>query len=912
MLPYPRLLQAVEAAPPDTSSTESESTPPDDSPAPDEILGVIQKITFQGVQSKPLDTVADVAILKVGDTLTRSQLENSINDLRKWGIFSQVEVLVAYENGQVELTYELVEGYIIRDVYLSGNYPILKTRVQRTLFLNPGQIYDPAKLPEQIDRLDKLYEENGYFGTTVLAVEDYDEANHTVTLYFKIEKGATFRLRNYDIEGNTALYPKRIRTIIFTYSHYKPKTIKKDLKKIESLYNRKGFVRAKVRLANETYDYDARKVDLKVLIQQGPQIEVFFKGNHHFLNRTLKKNITLYEDGDFDDFELEASKKKLTSFYQRNGFENAQVEFQREKINPNLYRITFTIEEGPQRQVKAIEFEGNENVKSSTLHDLLSTKKNSIGDRGYYLQPLFEQDLTALESYYHDEGYLNMEVKNWDKTYSPLGDKVTLTVHLDEGPRAQTQAILFKDLPKDLEPGVRESLTMKPGTVYSPARMATDIQNIIIHLTNRGYPYTEVSHEVIEIQPHQYQITYTVRPGKKVSLGRILFVGNALTKESVLRRNLRVKEGDPFSALKILESEINLRGLGIFDSVHIETLGLSSHLDRVNLVVRVQEKRTNTIDLEAGYYTDLGFSGQVVFNKLNVGGTGKNFLVSAQGGQEVNRLQLNWIDNRFRGTGLQLIVGLFGGREYRPFFTSTNVGGFTSVSKGLGRNVRAFGRVNLEYVDNNDTDTVFEKLNPTYDPNQRTRFVTTVGVIRDTRDSFGDPRRGLFLNGQVQLTNQFIQIGGNYATLQANMGYWYSPMRRFTIANALRVAQIIAIPGSTIIPADQRLYLGGDDTVRGFKQDSLLPSGGNFSLVYNLEFQMRMVSSFMLVGFLDSGVVTNSIQQVNLTTLRHAAGPGLRYTTPVGPIRLDYGFVLDPQPGDASDQRLHFSFGYFF
>jgi outer membrane protein insertion porin family len=125
------------------------------------------------------------------------------------------------------------------------------------------------------------------------------------------------------------------------------------------------------------------------------------------------------------------------------------------------------------------------------------------------------------------------------------------------------------------------------------------------------------------------------------------------------------------------------------------------------------------------------------------------------------------------------------------------------------------------------------------------------------------------------------------------------------------MAQILPVPGDTVVPVDARLYLGGDDTVRGFSQDSLLPTGGNYALVHNLELQINPFGNFQVVGFLDTGIVVESLSQVNLTNLRHSIGPGVRYKTPVGPIRLEYGFKLDPQPGESAG-RLHFSFGYFF
>ncbi len=880
--------------------------------AEDEILGTIDKITFTGINSVSGNLVADIATLKVGDSFTRKKLENSINDLRKWGIFSKVEVLVEYDGDKVTLNYDLEEGFVIKQIHIKGNYPLLESKVRQTLFLNPGIIYQHDKLAEQVDRLDQLYENEGYYGTTVLAIEDYDKENHQVTLYFRIKKGTTYRLRKTTVEGNTALNEGRIKSIVFTFFHFKPKQLKKDLQKITDIYKRKGFVRARVRVGSEYFDYDAKKIDLDLLIRQGPRIKLAFEGNDHFFTKTLKKNITVYEGGDFDEFELDASKKELTKFYQERGFEAVKVEWERIKLNKDYYLIIFKITEGEQRKVLEIKFNGNAHYSEGKLKDLIVTKENGLFSPGYFYQPLFEQDLHSITTFYHEEGYLKAKIVSWLKTYTPLGDMVSLTIDIEEGPRAQVKEMQLLGLPEDLTEGIQEKLVLQPNAFYSVERLNDDIQTILVDLANKGRPYTTVSHDAVEVAPDVYNVTYTVTEGKPVTIGKIIFVGNIKTKEKVIRQNMRIKEGDAFSTQKLLQSQLNLRRLGIFNVVAVETLGLTSLRDQVNVVVRVQEKKDKVLDFEIGYNTDLGISGKVVFNKLNFRGSGKNLNFKVQAGTQVNRAEANYIDPRVLGTGLQLTLGAYGGREDRPFFLNNSVGVYGSLFKQLNRTVYTWGRLDFSFNDVNTSNTVFNVINPTFVPNDQTRLTTTLGVTRDTRDNFGDPHRGTYLSGTAALTNQFFTLDGNYSTVRANMGHWYSPFSRVTIANALRVANIFKVPSSTLVPADSRLYLGGDNTVRGFQQDALLPSGGTFSLVHNLELIVRAFNKFQVVAFLDSGVVTNGITEVNLTTLRHSAGPGIRYVTPVGPIRVDWGFILDPEPTDSTSNRVHFSFGYFF
>ena len=898
--------EIIESLPTESAPTSSETS--------EEVLGTIQAVNFQGLHDIDAVLVADVNGMERGESFTYRKLENSINTLKRWGVFSKVDVLVEYEDDEVTLNYLLEEGFIIKDITIHGNYPLLEGAARRSLFLNAGQIYDPSKLPDQIDRLDKLYNKEGYFDNSVIALEDYNEAKREVTLKFYIQKGKTYYIRNANIKGNTALYPRRVRTIIFTYSHYKPRKIKRDMEKIRELYRDKGYVRARVRLEGENFDEEMHQVDLDLAMRQGKRIFVKFEGNDHFFDRTLKEQITLYEEGDFDDYELDASRHKLINFYKLRGYEDVAVQYAREKLNDDEYLITFKIAEGHSRRIKKIKFEGNQNIDDDRLHELILSKENAIGEEGYYFQPLLDQDLKLIEELYKSEGFLDVQVGQWKKEYNEFGDKVLLTLKIDEKPRAIVENFKVEGLETlnaEQQARILRGMVIAPGRAYSSTHLEQDLQVMAARLANRGYPYAKIDREVQNTHDHFWDVKIKVNLGTQVKIGHVLIVGNSLTRESTIRKNLRFKGGDLFSATRLLQSQINLRKLGIFDGVNIEALGLANQEETVHVRIQLQEKKSKITDLEFGYNTDSGFNGKLVFNKLNMWGSGKNGNVKLQLGQEVSRLELNYIDPRLRGSSLQLLIGTYAGFERRPFFQNFSTGAYGTLFKDFSQHLSLYGRLGFEYVNFNESRTVLSVLRPNGLTEDRTRLNTTVGMTYDHRDNFGNPRKGYFLNGEAKLTNQFIQKDGSYITLHGSAGYWYSPFSRITFANALRGSKTFTLPKSTEVPIDDRLYLGGDDTVRGFDQDALLPPGGLFSLVHNFEMQFHLFSGFQLVGFLDTGVAVREMEQISLATLRHSIGPGLRYQTPVGPIRLEYGFKLDRQPGE-SPGRLHFSFGYFF
>jgi outer membrane protein insertion porin family len=385
------------------------------------------------------------------------------------------------------------------------------------------------------------------------------------------------------------------------------------------------------------------------------------------------------------------------------------------------------------------------------------------------------------------------------------------------------------------------------------------------------------------------------------------------TKASTIAAALRFKEGDLFNPQKILESQTPLRKLNVFDAVSLETLGLKGKEDVVHVVVRMEERKHKLIDLGLTYDTDTGFKAKITLARLNLLGRAKEFDFKVTGGNQFDRAEFGYIDPRFFGSDWQFLTNVFVQFERRPFFQDFQGGGSVGVLRDITRQLSILTRYEFVRTDFVESKTNFALLSPDQGTQDNTLGKLQFNVTYDKRDNFGDPRSGYYLGGLENFETQFQGQGGlsNFFKLNARFGYWYSPFRRFTIANALRIGWIIPLHSDDIIPTQELYFLGGDDTIRGFKEDAVNPAGGKLAIVYNLELQMRLFKGFELVGFTDMGSDTNSFSEINLGTIRNSAGAGIRYVTPVGPIRLDYGIILDRESGENFG-RLHFTFGFFF
>ena len=869
---------------------------------------LIQGIEFSGIPSVDEVLLKEVTHLEVGQPFNEEKLEYAKQNLRKWGIFKTVEAEIRTTPKGVMIQFKLEAGSTIRDVVIRGNYPFLETKIKRAVILHSGDLYYPEKVPEQIDRLLQFYEKQGYFNSTVFIEEEYFEKTGKVDIKIRIQKGITYRLSDIEIEGPKELNHKRFRNILFTYVRYKPEQLKKDLEKIKVKLAHDGYVRARVKLLDVQFNHETKKVAVKIGIYPGKKVYIAWKGNEKLKNFQLKKALTLDEDEDYDEYALTHTQSKLISLYKGFGFTQPTIEYRKENLSDNEVLVTFVIQEGPQEIIKQIDFTGNQAVSDKTLRKQMITQEEGILAKKYFIEPVFNQDLISVENFLKNNGYLEAKINEWRKEWNRYKDKVLLTVDLSEGTLNLVEKISFETESEAPSESVKKQLLTQSGQYFSYLKLESDVRSLLIDYSNRGYPYAQAKTELHAISPQKWEVVFKIEPGFKVNIGKILFVGNIKTRNSLIQKNLYLKEGEVFSAEKLEDSQNALRRLNIFNAVSIQTLGLTDQQAKVHLVVRMEEKKTQQIDFGLGYDTDTGFTSKLIYQKNNLFGIAKNLRFAAIGGEQLQKGELTYIDPRLFGTGLQFVSGIFAQREDRPSFEDTKFGGSLALLYDLTHSLTAFTQLRFENINFNESETDLALLGDS--ARDRNLLSLEIGSTFDRRDNFGDPHKGYYLSAITKLTNDFNQVGLGFVKLTTQAGVWYSPFSRLTIANALRLSYLHQF-SSESIPANELLYLGGDDTLRGFGRDAVNPAGGKLSLVHNLELQFRLVNKFQLVGFLDSGTLTNNFDEISSQSFRHSAGIGFRYVTPIGPIRLDYGFILDKNPGE-SPRRLHFTFGYFF
>lgn len=870
-------------------------------------LETIRSIQVQNQIPSRIPEILDIVRMKEGDTFNTSKLENAINDLRKWGVFKNVEVIVKHQGPYADLYFQIEDAYLIREIQISGNYPLLESRVKRAIFFSTGDIYEKEKLTEQIERLIEFYEKEGYQGTSVFIEESTNEEDRMVTLKVKISRGKTYRIDKIKITGNTIFKNLRIENKINRFFDYKPTRVKADLEKIQKLYRAHDYPRIRVKLSKVEFNEAKKTVDLTIDVRQGKEVDIFFEGNKNQWKKNLMKVIDLAKNGDTDDFELENSKNQLIEHYKKLGYEEVKVRFQKKNLGKEKVQVNFMIEEGPRRVVKKIEFEGNEDVSPKKIRELMQTKEESLTHSGVFLQEVFNQDLEKIDNFFMNNGYLDSKIKEWKRYLIPTGDKYIVDIDIDSGKKNYIQEIKFLGLKKIDEQKLRKVLKAKAGDVYSPGQIENEMRALLTYFSNNGYPYAEIKTDLEEKTPQQVSILFNINEGPLVKIGKILIVGNVKTLPDTILKSLKFKNGSEFSAQKILDSQTRLRRLQIFDALALETLGLQGKEDTIHVVVRVEEKKDNIFDFGISYDTDSKLQGKITYTKLNLWGKAKSLEFKGIGGFRINRAEILLTDPRFLYSDWQLLSNAFVEFDRDPFFQDLQVGGALAFQRQVTKKLSLLTKYEITRTDFVEQKTDFQQLRPGTRDNTTGKLA--FAVTYDRRDNFGDPHKGYYAFGRTDF-GQEMHDGALFYKIQAKFGHWYSPFERLTLSNTFR--GLFDIPlNNKAIPTQELYFLGGDDTIRGFAYQEMNPAGGKVGLIYNFEMIFRLFNNFQLVGFFDSASLTNNLSEISLASVRNAAGPGIRYATPVGPLRLEYGILLDRQPGENFG-RIHFTFGYFF
>ena len=594
--------------------------------------------------------------------------------------------------------------------------------------------------------------------------------------------------------------------------------------------------------------------------------------------------------------------------------------------------------------VSGLHFNGVDQVNKASLAYVLQTKKGSIlpwGRKRYFDRRAFEADLKRIQAFYADRGFPDARITSFDIKLNEAQDKVDVTVNISEGEPIVVTDIDLRGFEPPLTAGelraLKESLPLLPdGPLDRQLALASRERGVNV-LRDRGYPYAEVTMTEEAEGPRRTRLALSAVPGTLAHFGPVEVVGAASVSENVVVRQLTFKPGELFTRREMRESQRKLYGLELFQFINVVSQeDTQNQAPEVPVRVTVAEGKHQKVTFGVGYGTEEQARARVRWDHVNFLGGARHAGAEAKWSSLDRGLRIDYREPFFLASHFSLNVDGQTWQAAEPAYSLNSVGGRVTLRHQA--NTQNFWTVSLinEYQHSTISNAALEDLSlrdelialgldPTDGELRGTLAAVAFNISRNTTTSLLDARSGYVLTGHVEQASKWMVGDFDYWSTLVE-GRHYLPIgRRLVFANKLRVGTIDA-PAQSSVPFYKRYFLGGSSSIRGWGRFEVgpvsgfgLPIGGHSMLEGSSEARLPLFGKFGAVAFLDYGNVFSASRDIDLGDLRYAVGPGVRYMTPVGPARMDFGYQLNPIPNlkvngvpEPRRWRIHFSIGQSF
>jgi outer membrane protein insertion porin family len=692
---------------------------------------------------------------------------------------------------------------------------------------------------------------------------------------------------------------------------------------------------------------------LVVRVVENPIINrIAFEGNSKLTDKELNAEIQLRPRVVYTRTRVQNDVKRILDLYRRHERFAATAEPKVIQLSENRVDLVFEINEGPSTGVRSINFVGNKDFSDSALRGVIDTKESRwyrfLSNSDTYDPDRITYDRELLRKYYLSQGYADFRVVSAVAELTPDRDGFVVTFTVDEGERYKFGKIdvniKLKDLPKDT---VLPLLTVQSGDWYDANAVEKSISTLTDALGNRGYAFVEIKPQITRNRDDRtIDITFDVQEGPQVYVERIDIVGNIRTLDKVIRREMRLVEGDAFNTNKLQRSKDRIKNLGFFKKVETAT-AQGSAPDKTVVSVEVEEQSTGELSLGVGFSTTDGPLADITLRERNFLGRGQDIRIGTTVSFRSQQVDLSYTEPYFLDSNIAAGFDLFEIKTsptasffsgVTPAYQQFSYGGSLRAGYQLTENLRQ----TLKYTARSDDITDVQSDTSLFILLQQgTHLTSSVGqvLLYDRRDNRVDPTSGWY----ASLGNDFagVGFGVDYIRNKLSAGYYYPIAPGWVLGFSGEAGDIFGWGGQQVLLQD-RFFVGGDN-LRGFEPAGIGPRdvvsqdalGGNKYWVGSVteSVPLGLPKELGLTGriWTDFGTLWSNDQRnlvltpaqlalENLTTqpqivdsaaLRASAGIGLTWGSPVGPVRIDLGLPVKRESYDKT-QFFRISFGTKF
>lgn len=692
-----------------------------------------------------------------------------------------------------------------------------------------------------------------------------------------------------------------------------PLSSEKTAEDIKNIYKMGYFDDVKVEM--ETFEGG---IKLIYIVKEKPTIiRVEFQGNKELSDDKLREKITLSPGSIADITLIQDNASRIKSFYEEEGYWSATVVPVVNKVTEHEVTLTYQIQEGEKVRIKKINILGNKAISSGKIKGVMRTSEWAIysflTSSGYYKKETMNKDIEAIKDLYFNRGYIKAIIAEPEIKLTADKKGMIIEIQIFEGDQYRVSGIEIAGNKAFSEADIRKKVSLKTGDYFSRETLKKDITALTELYTQNGYAMANVSLDIIPDEKNkEVKVIYKIEEGEIFRIGRIEISGNIKTRDKVIRREMRLDEGDKFNSALLKRSYERINNLNFFESVELSPK--PRYEERLlDIDIKVKERPTGFLSVGGGYSSVDKLIGVVDITQGNLFGKGQYLKLKGELGGKSSFYELSFRDPWFMEKPISFSTDIYKTtREYVDYKRRATGFGF-----GFGKSLDEYWGASISY--NIEKVTIYDVAEGASDfikDQIGTRITSSItpSIVRDSRDNFIDPSRG----SRNSLYVTFAGIGGTNAFIKGVAdSAWFFPIGTTTVSLRGRFGYATGLFGKEL-PLYERFYVGGIYTVRGLGFGEAGPRdekgsviGGTKELLFNLEYIFPILSEMRLKGvvFADAGNSYDKDEPIG--TLRYTSGLGIRWISPIGPIRIEWGYNLNKKIGESSS-KLEFTFGTFF
>jgi outer membrane protein assembly complex protein YaeT len=913
----------------------------------------IAAVTFDPPQ-QPLDQDERNALvlLKPGAALHMEDIRVAINRMYATGVYYDIQVDVEPKDDQVAVTFLTKNSWFIGRVAVEGQIsePPNPGQLVNAAGLALGDAYSHDTLTVAVENVQNLLTANGLYDGSVEPRYNYDADRQLVNLTFVVTGGSRARFGIPELNGDDLRLPadriisstkwrrwQPLRWILGTWKPASQARVRHGLEGVAGLYQKDGRLESKVSLGDIRYDSDTNTVRPILNITAGPKVSIRTVG-YKISAKRLREYVPIYEERTVDRDLLVEGQRNLTDYLQSQGYFDAEVQFKQQMVRNDSAGIDYLINAGERHRLVAIEIRGNRYFKTEAIRERMFLQTASLLQyrRGRFSANLLRRDEESIANLYRSNGFRDVSVRSQaEDNYKGRQGDLAVHIIIEEGPQYFVASLDVSGIALLNKEAIFSTLSSTAGQPFSEYNVAVDHDTILSLYFSNGFPNATFEWSSSPAaEPHKVNLKYVIKEGPQQFVREVLTDGLRVTRPSLVEHNLQLGPGDPLSPIKMTETQRKLYDLGIFSKVDAAIENPEGDIQRKYVLYQMYEASrysltggfgaefariggcSNCLEAPAG---QAGFSPRVSLDvsRLNIWGLGHTLTFSSRVSTLDRRGLLNYSFPRFRDQDnfTLTFTALYDNTRDVRTFTATRFEGSVQVSQKYSKATTFLYRYSYRRVGVSSLN-ISSLLAPQLAAPARVGQLSW-SMIYDRRDDPVDPHKGIYSTIDVGISEHAIGSQKNFTRFLGRNATYHRLGKKLVLSRATTFGELHAFHynGDPLdaIPLPEHFFSGGGTSHRGFPENQAGPRDtttgfplGGTALFFNqteLRFPLLgeniggvlfhdMGNVYSSIGKLSFRVSQNGLNDFNYMV--HAVGFGLRYRTPVGPVRIDVGYSINP------------------